>query len=159
MVWYPINSQFRTEYIRQIKITTLELQDSIPLGELELHTEEIFTVVGAGERPYEFVDNVHLSISFEMSLDRKRIQRNVFSLLDWIGEVGGLLEALFVFFSVLITIYNYKAFENYMVQNLYSKRKVDVKTSNQREDDFENSIKQIGRIRLFFLNSLYWIFK
>ena len=68
MVWYPINSQFRTEYIRQIKITTLELQDSIPLGELELHTEEIFTVVGAGERPYEFVDNVHLSISFEMSL-------------------------------------------------------------------------------------------
>ena len=159
MVWYPINSQFRTEYIRQIKITTLELQDSIPLGELELHTEEIFTVVGAGERPYEFVDNVHLSISFEMSLDRKRIQRNVFSLLDWIGEVGGLLEALFVLFSVLITIYNYKAFENYMVQNLYSKRKVDVKTSNQREDDFENSIKQIGRIRLFFLNSLYWIFK
>ena len=94
-----------------------------------------------------------------MSLDRKRIQRNVFSLLDWIGEVGGLLEALFVLFSVLITIYNYKAFENYMVQNLYSKRKADVKTSNQREDDFENSIKQIGRIRLFFLNSLYWIFK
>ena len=73
MVWYPINSQLRSEYINQIKITTLELQDSIPLGELEVHVEEIFTVVGARERPYEFVDNVHLSISFEMSLDRKRI--------------------------------------------------------------------------------------
>ena len=69
------------------------------------------------------------------------------------------MEALFVFFSVLITIYNYKAFEVYMVHNLYSKRKVDVKASDQRKDDFEHTIKQIGRIRLFFLNSLYWVFK
>ena len=73
VVWYPINSQLRSEYINLIKITTLELQDSIPFGELEVHTEEIFTVVWERERPYEFIDNVHLSISFEMCLDKKRI--------------------------------------------------------------------------------------
>ena len=59
----------------------------------------------------------------------------MFSLLDWIGEVGGLLEALFVLFSVLITFYNYKTFENYMVQNLYSKKNSDVKTQELIVDD------------------------
>ena len=59
----------------------------------------------------------------------------MFSLLDWIGEVGGLLEALFVLFSVLITFYNYKTFENYMVQNLYSKKNSDVKTKELIVDD------------------------
>ena len=80
---------------------------------------EIFGIVPSGERPYEFYDEMHVSIVYEMSLDRVRIQRNVFSLLDWIGDVGGLFEAMFIFFSIIIAAYHYKTFEIYMVRKLY----------------------------------------
>ena len=35
VVWYLINSQLRSEYINEIQTTLLELQDSIPFGELK----------------------------------------------------------------------------------------------------------------------------
>ena len=63
----------RTEHINLIQMTELELQDSIPLGELKRNTEEIFSIRQAGERPYEFFDDVHVGIVYEMSLDRRHI--------------------------------------------------------------------------------------
>ena len=80
-----------------------------------------------GERPYEFYDNVHVGIVYEINLDRRRIQRSVYSLLDWIGDVGGLLEAMFVILSVLIVIYQYKTFEIYMIQNLFKLKSPEIK--------------------------------
>ena len=100
----------------------MELQDSIPLGDFQLDTEEIFSIKAIGERPYEFYDAVHVSIVYEMNLDRRRIQRNVFSLLDWLGDVGGLFEIFFVFFSLVMGTYHYKTFEIYMVRKLYQKK-------------------------------------
>ena len=75
-----------------------------------------------GERPYEFYDNVHVAIVYEINLDRRRIQRSVYSLLDWIGDVGGLLEAMFVILSLIIAIYHYKSFEIFMIHNLFKIR-------------------------------------
>ena len=33
-VWYMVNSQYRSEYINELQVTQLDLQDSIHLGEL-----------------------------------------------------------------------------------------------------------------------------
>ena len=49
-----------------------------------------------------------------MSLDRTKISRNVFSLLDWVSDVGGLLEILFIGFSLIYMVYHYQTFENYL---------------------------------------------
>ena len=73
ITWYPIDSQRRTEHINEVQLTALELQDSIPLGELHVDVAEIFKISQVGERPYEFFDNMHVSIVYEMNLDRKRI--------------------------------------------------------------------------------------
>ena len=62
--WYPINSQLRTEYVNQILRTNLELYDNRPLGELLSEEHDIFRVVPDGERPYEFLDNVHVTVVF-----------------------------------------------------------------------------------------------
>ena len=68
--WYPINSLQRGEFSNEIQKTFLELYDSRTLGELFKETEEIFQVKRIGERPYEYPDNTHISITYEMNLNR-----------------------------------------------------------------------------------------
>ena len=155
MVWYLINSQLRSEYINQIQTTLLELQDSIPLGELKSDQPEIFNVLPKGERPYEFYDNVHVAIVYEISLDRRRIQRSVYSLLDWIGDIGGLLEAMFVIFSLLIAIYHYKAFEIHMIGQLFSL----TQNLSKQEIVSQTSAQKISQTRLFLYNSFLFLCK
>ena len=113
-IWYMMNSQYRSEYINELQMTELVLQDSIPLGELEEIKEEIISVSKNGERAYEFFDNVHTEIVFEVNLNRIQLRRRVYSLLDWVGDVGGLFEAMSVIAALLIGFYHYKTFEQYM---------------------------------------------
>ena len=47
-------------------------------------------------RPYEYDDQVQLSLSYEFNLDLSRVDRDVYNLLDWLGDVGGLRDALFI---------------------------------------------------------------
>jgi len=53
-------------------------------------------------RPYEFVDNVHLQISFEFDLTLYRVDRDVYSILDWVGDVGGLTEGFYIFLQLIL---------------------------------------------------------
>ena len=91
-MWYPITSKIRGEFVNKIQMTNLELYDSRSLGELYSEEENIFRIDPKNPRPWEFYDAVHVQVTFEVSLDRIKIQRYVFSLLDCLGDVGGLNE-------------------------------------------------------------------
>ena len=65
------------------------------MDELTLEFVTIFTTKQTTSRPYEFPDKVHLSISYEMSLDLHVSERTVYTILDWLGDVGGLMGMLF----------------------------------------------------------------
>ena len=107
VTWYPITSKTRGEFVNKIQMTNLELYDSITLGELYPQEEDIFRIVSHDSRPWEFDDAVHVQVTFEVSLDRIKIQRFVFSLLDCLGDVGGLLEILGVCFTLIYMLYHY----------------------------------------------------
>ena len=70
-------------------------------------------------RPYEFRDRVHLQVSYEFDLTLHRIDRDVYSILDWIGDVGGLNEGLFLFFSVILAYFQFYDYENFLVDRLF----------------------------------------
>ena len=53
-------------------------------------------------RPYEFVDRVHLSISYELDLNKQVFDRAVYTVLDWLGDIGGLMGILFDWFGTWI---------------------------------------------------------
>ena len=112
--------------MNHIQTTQLELYDNIPLGELYPQDEKIFSVVPGEARPYEFFDNNHVVVSFEVSLNRIKIQRFVFSFLDWLGDVGGLLEILFISFSLIYMAYHYQTFDEYLTAKLYRKKSQDL---------------------------------
>ena len=71
------------------------------------------------KRPYERKNNVHIQVVFEFDLTLYLIDRNVYSFLDWIGDVGGLYEGLFLSFSVILIFSQYYDLEHLLIEHLY----------------------------------------
>ena len=73
-----------------------------------------------GERPYEYSDRIHLALNYEMYRNKIFIEREVYTSLDWFGNLGGLSEGLRLLFGLIIGVINYKYYNNYMVAKLFS---------------------------------------
>ena len=76
-----------------------------------------------------------MDITFELDLDRKFIMRKCYNILDLLSEVGGMIGILLVFFSSVVSCFNYNNFDNYMVSRLFKVKKIDAK-SNQSDPYF-----------------------
>ena len=87
--------------------------------------KDLFLVKRKETMPYEFDDNVWLSITFEMSLDVIEYEREVYTFLMMMSDIGGLAGALFTLLSLLMALWNFNAFDNYMVSKLYRVRRHD----------------------------------
>ena len=87
-----------------------------PITEVE---EAIFNVDTQTIRPYEYFDNVHTAVVFEFDLNLYRIDREAYNLLDWLGDIGGLKEALTIILTFVFLLFNYHTFQDYLVSNLY----------------------------------------
>ena len=55
-------------------------------------------------RTYEYFDLTHVSISYEMNLDRTLITRRIYGYFDLISEMGGLGNGLVAIFNFLVII-------------------------------------------------------
>ena len=119
-VWIPINTQVREEYVYSVQITHLNLQDNyFQFSALTEDSMEIFTCKYEKTRPYEVQDNVQVMISWEFDLTLYRVDRDVYSLLDWIGDIGGLMEGFIVILSATFALTNFKKFEHFLIEQLY----------------------------------------
>ena len=74
-------------------------------------------------RPHEYFDNVHIALVYEFDLNLYRIDREAYNLLDWLGDLGGLKEALLIIFWFIISVFNYHTFDDYLVSKLYRQEK------------------------------------
>ena len=75
-----------------------------------------------GTRPYEFPNRVHLAIAYELNLNLETLDRQVYSLLDLLGDIGGLSEALVFFGSLILFFLQYGQFDDFLTTSLYSAR-------------------------------------
>ena len=44
----------------------------------------------------------YLSVEFNLDMDLMSWQRDTYSALDWLGDMGGLFDALFTIFKVML---------------------------------------------------------
>ena len=122
-VWIPISSQTREEKVFKVYLTDLELQDlRYQFSALTEDELQIFGNRQVESRPYEFKDHVHIQVTFEFDLTLYRVDRDVYSILDWIGDVGGLYEGLFLFFKMLLIFSQFNDFHHYLIERLYKKQ-------------------------------------
>ena len=62
---------------------------------------------------------MHLQVTFEFDLTLYRIDRDVYSILDWVGDVGGLNEGLFLILKVFLIAMQFNDFQHFLIQHLY----------------------------------------
>ena len=104
-------------------MTDLRLQDSFyQFSELTEDERRIFNNRYQKSRPYEFPDNVHVQVTYEFNLDLHRIDRDVYSVLDWISDIGGLKDGLILVIIVVVSFLNFYKFDHYLIENLFVKR-------------------------------------
>ena len=48
-----------------------------------------------------------MTVSFEFNLDYYRVNRETYNLLDWLGDIGGLKEALLGILGILYGLLYY----------------------------------------------------
>ena len=104
-----------------VQITHLELQDTryVELGLITEESNFIFGIKPLTMRPYEYFDDVHIAITFEFDLNLYKIDRDPYSLLDWLGDVGGFQSAVILLLGMIFSLFNYHTFEDHMVTQLY----------------------------------------
>ena len=74
-------------------------------GNITEDISQIFSITQNSARPYEYYNQVHLSISYEFNLDLYGVNRDVYNILNWLGDVGGLRDALFLIGAFILCIY------------------------------------------------------
>ena len=101
--------------------TELELQDTyfLQLGPLTSLEGSIFSIDANTIRPYEWPDDIHVTVSFEFNLNYFRIDRETYNTLDWLGDLGGLKEALLYMLGLLYGLIYFRSFEDYLVSKLF----------------------------------------
>ena len=90
------------------------------IGELSELDDTIFNIKSYIRRPYERLDDIHQILSYEFDHNLLRVDRAVYNGLDWLGDLGGLKEALVVVLGTIATFLNYYDLENHLVQKLLS---------------------------------------
>ena len=58
-----------------------------------------------------------------MSLTVNQVERNVYTMFDMLSDIGGLSGILVSTFAILASIWNYLAYDNYLVSRLFTVRK------------------------------------
>ena len=91
---------------------------------------DIFEVMDKGFRLYDFPDDVQLALTFELSPDLLVIKRQVYGVLDLLGDLGGLASSLNTTFQGLIIVFQYKAAVSYV-----SNRTFLVKADENKDED------------------------
>lgn len=57
-----------------------------------------------------------MTVTWEFDLDLHRVDRDVYSLLDWIGDIGGLNEGLMIIFGVVLGLLQFNMLDHYMIE-------------------------------------------
>lgn len=136
-LWIPVNSQIREEVVYKVKLTDLSLQDKYyQFSALTEQDLRIFSNVFQKTRPYEFPDRVHVQITFEFDLNLHRIDRDVYSFLDWVGDVGGLNEGLYLGLKVVLIFFQFHDFEHFLIERLYTHGDANGSPRRQRQRNF-----------------------
>ena len=55
-----------------------------------------------------------------MNMDLKILQRNGYTILDMLSDLGGVESILVAAFAFFLSIWNHNNFDNYMVSHLFT---------------------------------------
>ena len=104
MHWIPLFSNVKEEWSRKVQVSDIYFDDNwyMITGVVGQENSRFFTVSENALRAFEFEDNSHFLLRYEMSDSLIEYQRSVYSALDWLGDIGGLSEAIKAIFILIL---------------------------------------------------------
>ena len=97
-----------------------------------------------------------MSFGFEMDPDLIVVQRNIYTILDVLGDIGGFMSILLSGLSFLIALWNYNNYEYHFLMNFFKKKAPNTTANNKVHasvnniEDFEP--KNICNIQEYLLH-------
>lgn len=61
-----------------------------------------------------------MTISFSLSPDQTMIERDNYTFIDVLADLGGLQASLYAVLSAVLSVINYNNFNNYLASQLYN---------------------------------------
>lgn len=83
-------------------------------------------------RSYEKDDDTWFDLTIEMNLNLELIQRNGYTILDLLSDVGGILEIFSIIIGYFLAFWNYHYFENFLVTRLYKLEREDLNEADKK---------------------------
>lgn len=85
----------------------------------------LFKLEQLQNRPYEKDDDVWVSVTIERSLTMIAFERQVYTMFDFLSDVGGLSGIFVSGLMLFVRAWTYNRFDNFMVSNLFKMKKPD----------------------------------
>ena len=121
---YALNPTVRSDFVRMIYRSQVHFSDSIINVSGLLNEEEMtFVVSTEPTRQLPYKNRFQNSITYEMSLNKQDYFRKVNTVLDLLGDVGGLMGALTVFCSLIISCFQHESSYQFIMNDMFIDRK------------------------------------
>ena len=85
--------------------------------------EDLFRLTEQKLLPYERFDETWISVTIEMDLNMTHYERKVYTVFDMLSDVGGLNGIFITIFGIITSLWQFNAFDNYMVSRLFKIKK------------------------------------
>ena len=123
----------------------------INLNELTMFEDsKVFKLEQFPTRSYEKDYVTQMDITIEMNLNQLIIERVVYSSLDFLSDIGGVLSILVSTGAIFCAVWNYRHLENYMVSRLFKLQTENYATSvHQSGAQSDYHIDGMSRFRDF----------
>ena len=115
-----IDPYHKKQDIREVRIEDVTFHDSLlQIGSLTSDSAKFFSITDGKSRPIWEREDLYM-VRYEMSLDKVEHERTVYGILDWLGDVGGLLEALIYISTALLFFIQFFPLEQTLIKKLFS---------------------------------------
>ena len=92
---------------------------------------QAFRPINVGFRPMEHDKFSQLGVVYEMDFDMRSFDRRIFTVLDWLSDVGGLSGALFSIVGIIIGILTANDMHWYLIENTFKRKQLDPTLVNE----------------------------
>ena len=103
--WLGISTNSRNDVPKIITRSHIKRSDEpFDIAEMQSVQDNGFFLETMSLRALPYANMFHNTITFELSLSEMQYRRHVYSILDFVGDIGGLYGALFPICTILVII-------------------------------------------------------
>ena len=121
-----MSSQIRQESISKVKKDRITMLDEYEdLGGFVKEHATVFRTENIGLRPMEFDKFSHMGVVYEMDFDMRSFDRRVYTVLDWLSDVGGLSRAISAGFGMVYGLLTLNSLQWFLIERIFKRKQLD----------------------------------